>query len=199
MYIGLTQRVDVISSRNEIRDALDQALINWVITAGHLPIPIPNTLPLNSVSKWLNSVGVEALLLSGGNNIGDFPSRDNLEKALLKWSIDYKKPTLGICRGMQAMALFDGGQLMPVKGHVKNHHKIHGDINCKVNSYHDYAVHSLPPGWRCLATSEDTVIEAMQHDNRPWEAWMWHPERSARIDLEFITRFNLLLKRGYEL
>ena len=42
--IGITQRVDLVSSHKEYRDALDQRLIDWVSQAGFIAVPIPNTL-----------------------------------------------------------------------------------------------------------------------------------------------------------
>ena len=42
--IGVTQRVDFISSYNERRDAVDQKLIDWIISASFFPLIIPNTL-----------------------------------------------------------------------------------------------------------------------------------------------------------
>ena len=44
MNIGITQRVDAMGPHKELRDALDQRLISWVIESGCNPIPIPNNL-----------------------------------------------------------------------------------------------------------------------------------------------------------
>ena len=77
--VGITQRVDTIDSRGESRDALDQQLINWVLQSGFVPVPIPNGLfnvssPIENqpvIDKWLNVVKLDAVILSGGNNIGN--------------------------------------------------------------------------------------------------------------------------------
>ena len=92
--IGITQRVEKVESYNETRDALDNRLVNWVSNNNYFPIPIPNNLvdiKLSNTSqpnleKWLEDVGIDALLLSGGNNIGDVLHRDLTEQYLLFWA-----------------------------------------------------------------------------------------------------------------
>ena len=44
MIVGVTQRIDKIDSYNEVRDALDQRLVEWILKAGFIPVPIPNGL-----------------------------------------------------------------------------------------------------------------------------------------------------------
>ena len=92
--IGITQRVDKVGSYNEWRDTLDQRLIDWVVQTGFVPAPIPNTLvrtpSLNNhqpiLENWLNAVKIDAILLSGGNDIGSVEQRDLTEKYLLSWA-----------------------------------------------------------------------------------------------------------------
>ena len=56
--IGITQRVDKVDSYNEYRDALDQKMIDWVVDAGFIPIPIPNTLvDLDSSNEFQPKLG----------------------------------------------------------------------------------------------------------------------------------------------
>ena len=42
--IAVTQRVDIYPDRNEIRDAVDQKLIEFIIACGFYPITVPNNL-----------------------------------------------------------------------------------------------------------------------------------------------------------
>ena len=51
--IGITQRIDKINSYNEYRDALDQRLINWIISLGFIAVPIPNSLVDTKLSENL--------------------------------------------------------------------------------------------------------------------------------------------------
>ncbi len=189
--IGITQRVDRVDLYDESRDALDNRLIEWVLNADLIPIPIPNNLvddklPNNlqsNLDKWLDDVGIDVVLLSGGNNIGDVQLRDLTEEYLVFWAEKYKKPLLGICRGMQMMGICAGAQLVQINGHTKVRHKLKvKDTNNKalpksVNSYHDFALEKCPEGYEILAESEDGSIEAIKHKKLHWEGWMWHPER----------------------
>ena len=132
MIIGVTQRVDRVEHYDEWRDALDQRLIDWVVQAGFVPVPVPNSLvdiaSSNSsqliLVNWLNSMKIDAVLLSGGNNIGDVEQRDLTEKYLLSWAEKNRNPVLGICRGMQMMGVYAGGELIEVDGHVRTRHQL---------------------------------------------------------------------------
>ena len=63
-----------------------------------------------------------------------------------------------------------------------------------VNSYHNQALQSCPDSFNILAKSEDGIIEAITHKELPWEAWMWHPERSNVFSKNDLERFKNLLK-----
>ena len=82
--IIVSQRIDFISHRTEIRDCIDQRLTNFLLQGGYLPITIPNIFFITSKIKyinyfedWLRVINPDGILLSGGNNIGEFKSRDN--------------------------------------------------------------------------------------------------------------------------
>ena len=167
--IGVTQRVDKAGSYNEWRDALDQRLIDWVVQSGFVPVPIPNTLvrvasPNNHqpvLENWLNTVKIDAILLSGGNDLGDVEQRDLTEKYLLSWAEKNRNPALGICRGMQMMGIYAGGELIQVDGHVGLEHKLQDDDKPSdifpepVNSFHNQALQECPENFKVLAKSED--------------------------------------------
>lgn len=205
MLVGVTQRVDSVPGRSELRDAVDQMLVNWVVQAGFLPVPIPNTLLLpeysdNSFSdkalgNWLQSVQLAALVLSGGNDIGEYPERDTTEFQLLSWAEMNDVPVLGICRGMQVMAVWAGAKLKPVNGHVCTRHKLQRDISGEVNSYHNFSVAECPTGFSVRATAEDGEIEAIRHTSLPWEGWMWHPEREEFFQSNDTKRVKELFSR----
>ena len=195
--VAISQRVEIFKKYDEIRDLLDQRLSSFCVDAGYLPVPIPNVLDDQILRQWLISLQPIALILSGGNDIGEDQKRDNVEKNLLNYAQDRNCPVLGICRGMQMMTCWAGGTLKPVDGHVANRHSIRGEINGNVNSFHNFSASKCPSGFITLATSDDSEIEAFRHETLPWEGWMWHPEREKKYHERDLTRMqNLFAKRN---
>ena len=195
--VAISQRVETFKKYDEIRDNLDQRLSSFCVEAGYLPVPIPNALDDQILRHWLISLQPIALILSGGNDIGEDQKRDNVENNLLNYAQDRNCPVLGICRGMQMMTCWAGGTLKPVNGHVANRHSIRGEINGNVNSFHNFSAFKCPSGFITLATSDDSEIEAFRHETLPWEGWMWHPEREKKYhERDLIRMQNLFAKRN---
>lgn len=210
LKVAVSQRVEMWVDRGERRDALDQRLCQWLKTAGCVPIPVPNSLGAHlqaeqdenysGLQSWLQTVQPDAVLLSGGNDIGTAPERDNSERLLLDYANKQALPTLGICRGMQMMAVWAGGSLVPVEGHVRTRHRLQtayqGGWPDEVNSFHNFTLAECPPEFVVTAYAEDGAIEAMRHESLPWEGWMWHPEREAQFSPTDVMRFRALLDSG---
>lgn len=204
--IGVTQRVRYVDSYDEYRDELDHQVMAWVVSAGHIPVAIPNALIAKgnqTLEVWLTRMGIEGLLFSGGNDIGEFEQRDSTERFVLQWAREANIPVLGLCRGMQFMAVEAGATLKPVKNHVATRHSIEqvgDDFETieSVNSYHNHAIASCPADYHITARSTDGEIEAIKHESMPWEAWMWHPEREENFHPEYLSRFNALLNNRNE-
>lgn len=190
--VAISQRVEIFKKYNEVRDLLDQKLSSFCIDAGYLPVPIPNILNNQILEEWLVAIKPVGFILSGGNDIGEDQKRDNIEKNLLSYAEDRNCPVLGICRGMQMMACWAGGTLKSVDGHVASRHSIRGEINGNVNSFHKFSVSKCPTGFKVLATSNDSEIEAFRHGTLPWEGWMWHPERETIYHERDLSRLQTL-------
>lgn len=189
--VAVSQRIDHYLDRNETRDALDQRLATFVAICGHVPVPVPNALG-GAIRDWLTVVHPTAVVLSGGNDIGQCAERDANELALLTYAQEWHLPTLGICRGMQMMAHWAGTSVHSVLGHVRTRHLLSGEITGEANSYHGFALSACPTGFEVLARSEDGEIEAIRHQSLPWEGWMWHPEREAEFAPNDLQRLKAL-------
>lgn len=208
MIVAITQRIDRVDARNELRDSLDQRMVQWLSQAGVLSVPVSNALVnSNNPSKvseqpalqnWLETVQPNALVLSGGNDIGEYLQRDVTERYLLSWAKSKKIPVLGICRGLQMIAVWTGGSLIKVEAHAGVRHVLKAvtkneDWPAHVNSFHNWGLESCPEGFDVMAQAEDGSIEAIRHSVLPWEGWMWHPEREAPFNQIDQMRFRALL------
>ena len=179
--IVISQHVEFLEDRNETRDSIDQALIRWVATMGFTPVTVSNALG-DDLLTWLGSVSPAGVVLSGGQDVGTCLPRDETEGALLTYARTRTLPVLGICRGMQFMVCFDGGDLVPVGGHVGSLHPLIekrylGALRDVVNSFHKTGSANAHPNIPYYRT-EDGSIEAIRHKSF-WEGWMRHRARSA--------------------
>ena len=203
--VVVSQRVDAYPDRRERRDAIDQRLVTFLLAAEFLPVPVPNRLfsrtPDNQLAPdglgdWLQTLKPNAIVLSGGNDIGNCIERDLTESYLLDYASVNRIPLLGICRGMQMMGVFAGTKLKLVSGHVGSRHHINGRISGEVNSFHKQSLVDCPSEYEVLATAEDNEIEAIGHKSLPWQGWMWHPEREESFNILDIKRLKLLFSRA---
>jgi N5-(cytidine 5'-diphosphoramidyl)-L-glutamine hydrolase len=196
MKIAITQRIDFIENRNEFRDSIDQALIKLIISIGYSPLLIPNSLiqdvDTDILEKWLIEHKPEGILISGGNDIGQYPLRDNTEEYLYHWAVKMNLPVLGICRGMQIIGLIHGSILKKVNGHVSARHTVLNLSNNKEstkNSYHSFSLSDCPKDFQVTYISNDGEIEAIKHNKKSIFGIMWHPEREnifLKEDINFI-------------
>lgn len=130
------------------------------------------------------------------------PKRDKQEFEIVKYVLEKtSKPLLGICRGIQVLNVVCGGNLYQdlEKVGLNNHfidssplnygiHKVNIEKNSilynifekdtiKVNSFHHQAIKTLGKNLKCIAKSQDGVIEAIYMEgNRFILGTQWHPE-----------------------
>ena len=187
---GISLRVELIEKYNEKRDTLSQEWTNFLQKLAITPILIPNTL--DDVKSYISDVGIDGIILSGGDNVGQFPERDKTEKQILDYAIDKRFPVLGVCRGMQIINEYFGGKMLTndTDSHVGKPHQIHimdqkfskllGYDNIQVNSFHNniIAKKSIGEKLQIFALSpHDNTVEGYYHQDFPIIGVMWHPER----------------------
>lgn len=186
LRVGVTMREMRNPGTGELRDALAASwgeFLAWALPEGAW-IPLPNNG--EGAVQALETFGLTALILTGGEDIGSGPRRDQTERALLEAFRSRGLPVFGVCRGAQLMWDTLGGSLVPVEGHVAQRHALTrpGDTTPgapDVNSYHHWGLPStaVPAGIAPLAYAPDTSVEAFVCPTRRWTAVMWHPERES--------------------
>lgn len=181
----LSQRVDILASRGERRDAVDQRLVAWLAACGYLAVPVPNQPEL--VAAYWDRLRPHAVVLSGGNDLaslgGDAPERDRTEQELLRLALASGRPLFALCRGMQLLLDSFGVSLERVEGHVATRHDLLLDgIPHQVNSFHSWGAREVNEAFVVRARSADGVVEAVRHVHLPLCGVMWHPEREAEFN-----------------
>ena len=193
--IFVSQRVDIVESYGERRDALDQRFSGMLHSLGGMCIPLPNDSAIIR-ELWLQIIP-DAVILSGGNTSiqygGNAPERDMADKALIELCAINKTPLLGICRGMQSIIEHFGGTLERKDGHVKVRHNLLGDFSHNVNSYHNFVPKELPGCIIALSHAEDGSIEHIRHSDLPIFGIMWHPEREDPVCPEQMKQVKEIL------
>jgi putative glutamine amidotransferase len=177
-----------------------------VVRAGGVPVLLA---PLPELAERYVAT-LDGLVLTGGDDIDPrpfggqvhpaatlmHPQRQAFEFALLE-AIDRRAalPVLGICMGMQCMGVHRGGTLqqhLPDVLPTAQRHR--GDFHHPIEPA-GTAEHALRPGTvasshhqalaaagrlRCIALSDDGVIEAVEDPSRPFYLGVqWHPERTT--------------------
>lgn len=170
----------MIESYGERRDCADQNIPRFIEECGYLPVPMPNIKGI--VEKMIEQMEPSGIILTGGNSLvkygGDASERDDLEKQIVKFSLEYDIPVYGFCRGMQVILDYFDCELKQVQGHVAVRHKIFGGLGeLEVNSFHNQACYRVKEPLKILAQAQDGVVEAVQHRNKHILGTMWHPER----------------------
>jgi putative glutamine amidotransferase len=137
------------------------------------------------------------------------PWRDDTEVAVVRQARTQGKRILGVCRGIQLLAVANGGTLIPdlvaagFDGHweeERQYEPVHavraepgsiaaavlGDVTL-VNSIHHQAVADPGPMLHATAWSSDGVIEAIEGSGLL--GLQWHPERLSESDARHLAPF----------
>jgi len=195
--IAVTQRVVDNNTYPERRDALAQDWTAWLsrVLPQAAALAVPNRS--DGLDTWFDAASPNAVVMTGGNDWGDAPERDETERRLVDRARSAGLPILGVCRGMQALNIILGGSVVSdlpaITGqeHVAQDHtvKLNGapfasfaDGNeIKVNSYHDQgvAIPGIAERLVVFAEAADGIVEGFYHPDEPIIAVQWHPERQS--------------------
>lgn len=201
LKIAISSRIVESTSYNEKRDAISHDWPLFLEKINSHMIFIPNTL--TNVKDFLNDFCVNGIILSGGDNIGDNPERDNTEKEILNFAIENKIPLFGVCRGMQVINKYFGGFVEENSNsfHVGVSHNVDlvnktikskiGKNSLLVNSFHRNIItpSTLGENLESFAiTEKDQTIEGFFHNTFPIVGVMWHPERDPTYENQLILK-----------
>jgi gamma-glutamyl-gamma-aminobutyrate hydrolase PuuD len=163
--------------------------------------------------NWLESNGYEPtildlrykkidapLILCGGADIGKNPERDQSELNWIKLALEHQMPIVGICRGMQILNSYFGGEVSDLKNIIVEYHqsdefsddtdhseresqfhyiKNIDDVMFEVNSRHHQWCSTIADNFKVTHTSFDGgwIPEAVEDETHKIVAVQWHPER----------------------
>ena len=194
MKILVTQRVDEFGAYKERRDSLDQRWYDFFHKIGVTPILVPNKLSL--VKNLIAGIDYDGLLLTGGNTLihlpgGDAPERDEVEKFLMKETLNRSKPIVGVCRGFQLIHHFFGGDLIPLEGYAGHKHHLQlndEDKKREVTTHCGFGFKSSP--FDIISVDENGVVMSAEKKEKKIYGQIWHPEREVNSSPEDVQLFK---------
>ena len=206
--IGITGNYDDLSCK------LGQGYYKSVVAAGGVPLVIPPVADTDTIINTLSRI--DGLILSGGGDFnplwtGEEPSvklgginaeRDLPELLITRLAYNRQIPMLGICRGIQTLAIALGGEVaQDISDTATVKHSQNADRSepthtvrierdsildhiyashprpLQVNSFHHQAVKSPGEKFRVVAKAADGIIEAIESTEfKPILGVQWHPE-----------------------
>jgi membrane dipeptidase len=205
--IGITSNYESLTCK------LGRGYYDSVIQAGGTPVIIPPSTDTNVLMNTLDHI--DALILSGGGDInplyaGEEPvkglnsinqERDLPELLITRLAYNRQMPILGICRGIQTLAIALGGKVMQdISDQIRVKHSQEADRSepthtvdieedstlyniyekkqqLFVNSFHHQAVSNPGERFRVTARAKDGIIEAIESTEfKSIIGVQWHPE-----------------------
>lgn len=179
--IGLLGRLDVTPSLKDayiVYKVLNDIMINYDMEVIGI---MPNSI--DKVSKIIDMC--DGIILSGGSN------ELNADYEIIKYIYDNNIPCLGICMGMQEMAMLYGGVMKDTQNHhsnnnyahkvIINNSRIYDDSIINVNSRHKSCI--IKTDLEITGKSEDGIIEMVEDKKKKFFVGVeWHPENMYEFD-----------------
>ena len=220
--------IGISANTADIDLTLRRVYCDQIVRAGGVPMVLP---PVDDAEVLINMLeGIDGLVLTGGADYiplwyGEQPekelhtinsTRDLPELLLTRLAFNRQIPTLGICRGVQTMAIALGGNLVqdlktPLKHSqdaprseathsvtITEGSTLYGLYGQKtfVNSFHHQAVKDCGSHLHVVATAPDGVIEAVEStEQKALMGVQWHPEWMGDEGLKL---FEWLTQRSRE-
>jgi gamma-glutamyl-gamma-aminobutyrate hydrolase PuuD len=183
-----------------------------IVAAGGLPLALTPVGGASELAAILDRI--DGLLLGGGDDfdterLGLGPThaaasptptgKQDWDFLLVRAAIAQKVPLLGICYGMQALGLAEGGRMHQHLAEDRPGSREHGGSTqhavasergsklshllgvekLDVISRHHQALSAVAPPWRVSARDDEGLIEAIERDGHPFAIGVqWHPELS---------------------
>ena len=203
--------IGITGNYGELTCKLGEGYYKQVVAAGGVPMIIPPIADKVVLADTLDRI--DALLLSGGADInplygGEEPlpglgginsERDLPELLVTRMAYNRQLPILGICRGIQTLAVaLDGKVDQDIRLTTVKHSQdadrseathsvsiekcstlfnIYREEKIAVNSFHHQAVKEAGPRFRVVARATDGVIEAIESTEfKSILGVQWHPE-----------------------
>lgn len=206
--------IGITTNHEGIDATLREVYYKQIVSAGGTPVLIPPVADNDVLLSTLDTL--DAIVLSGGGDFnplwaGEQPvpqlhninnERDLPELLLTRYAFDRQLPMLGICRGIQTLAMSLGGHveqdIKPSPTLIKHSQTSHqstqthsvnikpgtmlseifdGEDTIYVNSFHHQAVDNPGNHMRTAATAPDGTIEAIESsEQKPVIGVQWHPE-----------------------
>lgn len=213
--------IGITTNHEGIDATLREVYYKQIVSAGGTPVLIPPVADNDVLLSTLDTL--DAIVLSGGGDFnplwaGEQPvpqlhninnERDLPELLLTRYAFDRQLPMLGICRGIQTLAMSLGGHveqdIKPSPTLIKHSQASHqstqthsvnikpgtmlseifdGEATIYVNSFHHQAVDNPGKHMRTAATAPDGTIEAIESsEQKPIIGVQWHPEWLAEDGL----------------
>ncbi len=220
--------IGISANTADIDLTLRRVYCDQIVRAGGVPMVLP---PVDDAEVLINMLeGIDGLVLTGGADYnplwyGEQPekelhtinsTRDLPELLLTRLAFNRQIPILGICRGVQTMAIALGGNLVQdLKTPLKHSqdaprseathsvtitegstlYGLYGQENF-VNSFHHQAVKDCGSHLHVVATAPDGVIEAVEStEQKALMGVQWHPEWMGDEGLKL---FEWLTQRSRE-
>jgi len=230
--IGITSSTR--SDNSNLYNTLGNDYINSIIKCGGCPVIIPAVKEKFIITDYINMI--DGIIFSGGEDISPGlyneknaglteninPLRDKMEFSAIEAALNKKIPILGICRGMQILNVFFGGNLFQdissqhhseikhaniLKIRSELHHditvnekthlmKVTGLNTIQVNSRHHQGIKNPAGNFTISAMASDGIIEAIEDINNDIVAIQWHPENIADTEKSSAAIINNLLQRA---